>query len=1093
MASPSPTTPFVSRSLRSAAWHSALLLAAALAVIWLLAFRELAAGRAAALAEARHGAELQAQVFAEYGRGQIQQADQALLDLRELWSVDPGGFAERVRRRLSLLDGLILRVVAVDARGEVVHDSLGGGGTAADLGFFRTPASDRLHIGRPRPGGSPDAWLFPLSRPLPGGGALFAWVSPERFAGYGKGLVSGELAAASVVADSGEIMARHPGGASVVGRRVDNVPFLAPDAPLSGHFRRVAQTDGVERIYGYHRVPDYGMSFVIGYELGEVLAPQEAEQRIVLASATGFSLAMLALALAFHRIRRARRRSEARLAESRAMLNSAIDTIGEGFAIYDGNDRLAYCNDQYRAYYPTSADLLVPGNSYEHILRTAAARGQFKEAVGRIDAWVAERLAEHRGGACDLVEALDDGRWVRIRERRTADGFIVGFRMDITELCVAREQAEAASRAKSDFLSSMSHELRTPLNAILGMSELCLMTRLDAQQGNYVTKIRRAADHLLGVINDTLDLSRIEAGKLSLERVPFDLEDLLDELTELLATRVEEKGLELCVDLDPSASGEFVGDPLRLKQVLINLLGNAIKFSEHGTLTLAVAQQSLGAGGVVLHFRVSDEGIGISPEQQAALFCPFGQAEGSTTRRYGGSGLGLTISKRLVEFMGGRIWLDSRPGEGSTFHFTVRLGVAPSRSAESAVLPPLPAGARVLLVEDNPRLAGVLGRQCAALGLAVDCRASAGAAMAALEAAPDGYAAALVDWRLAGASGVRTVLALRQQAAGRLPMLLLTPHSGNPAGSGLAGGIARLAKPCGTRRLHRALAGIIAGELPEVPEPPAPVVPDLDAVAHLQGAEVLLVDDNELNLELVADLLATAGLRVRQAADGAQAVAAVLERRPDAVLMDCQMPVMDGIAATRALRTHPELADLPIIALTAGALSEDRERCLAAGMDAFVTKPVHLDTLLRTLGGLVRRTAPAATAIPPTPAPGAVASAGDEDRPLPELPGIDIAAGLEAVRGKTALFRRLLARFRDSYGVEFVADFEAALAVDRATALRLAHTLKGLARNLGIRGVGDLAEQVERELKADAAVPPPALPALFDELARVRGSLAALA
>jgi signal transduction histidine kinase len=1032
-----------------------LLLVVALAVIWLVAFRELAAGRAGALADARRGAELQAQVFAEYGRGQILQADQALLDLRELWAVDPGGFPERVRRRLDALDGLIVRVVAVDARGEVVHDSLAGAGGGTVPGFFRTPASERLHIGRPRPGESPDGWLFPLSRPLPGGGALFAWVSPERFAGYGKGLLPGELAAASVVADSGEVMARHPDGVKAVGRRIDNVPFLAPDAPLSGHFRRVAQTDGVERIYGYQRLPDYGMNFVIGYELGEVLAPQEAEQRVVLAIATGFSLAALALALAFHRIRRARLRSEARLAEGRAMLNSAIDTIGEGFVIYDGEDRLAYCNEQYRAYYPTSADLLVPGNSYEHIIRAAAARGQFKDAVGRIDDWVAERLAKHRGGRCDFVEALDDGRWVRIRERRTADGFIVGFRMDITELCVAREQAEAASRAKSDFLSSMSHELRTPLNAILGMSELCLMTRLDAQQGNYVTKIRRAADHLLGVINDTLDLSRIEAGKLSLESLPFDLEDLLDELTELLATRVEEKGLELCVDLDPSASGEFVGDPLRLKQVLINLLGNAIKFSEQGTLTLAVAQQSVGAGGVVLHFRVSDEGIGISPEQQAALFCPFGQADGSTTRRLRRFGAGAD-DQQAPGRIHGRADLAGKParrGQHLPLHGPPRRRIQPQHRVRR---PAATAGR-------DPRAAG-RGQSPAGRGDRPPVRrARSDGRLPRVGRGRDGGARSRARRLRGGACRLAAGRRVRRPHCARA-----APAGGRPSADAAADAAFGQPGRIGAGGRHRAPGQTLRNA------PPAPGAGRHHRRRTAGSARGACAGRSRFRRRRPPAGRGSAGCR-RQRTESRTG------RRPAG---DCGSARPPGgrrrAGGCRGARTaarrgadglpdaghgrpggDPRAAHAPGTRRPADHRADRRgaqrgpRTLLAAGMDAFVTKPVHLDTLLRTLGGLVRRTVPA-VAIPPSPAversrrPGrGGAAARAARRRRRRRPGGGARQGRAVPPAAGPLPRQLRRRVRRR--------FEAALAVDRATALRLAHTLKGLARNLGIRGLGDLA------------------------------------
>ncbi|NTV71666.1 MAG: hydrogenase maturation protease [Azonexaceae bacterium] len=661
------------------------------------------------------------------------------------------------------------------------------------------------------------------------------------------------------------------------------------------------------------------------------------------------------------------------------------------------------------------------------------------------------------------------------------------------DLRAAKEHAEQASQAKSNFLSNMSHEVRTPLTAILGLSDLCQRTPLNGQQAKYLAKIRLAANHLLGIINDILDFSRIEAGKLEIEQVPFNLPAVIDEITDLLIERIEDKGLELCVDIGPDVPGSFFGDPLRLKQVIINLLGNAIKFSEKGTLRLECRLESGDDKLSRLRFSVCDEGIGISPAEQGMLFSAFSQADTSTTRRYGGSGLGLVISRRLVELMDGHIWLESEPGRGSAFHFTANLRKAPESgltATELGARMAAHAGRTVLVVDDNPQLAESLASQIRRLGLQAEICRDGESALSLLASPSANYLAALIDWHMpAGMSGIETITAIDNILGQRAPaLILLAPHDTaaltSPENSPIS---ATLLKPSSVLRLYGALA--LPLHLPPLPSSPLARLADFSSVAHLRDADILVVDDVDLNRDLMQELLTTAGLKIRLASDGRQAIASIRQKRPDLVLMDCQMPIMDGFTATRQLRAEPDYADLPIIALTAGVLEHDRLQCIEAGMNAHITKPVDLDKLLRLIATLLKPVAlaetPAAPASAPAIAPDAAALS------LPDLPGIDVEKGLKLMGNRIGFYRNMLIKFRDSYGTNFASDLRTALANNQAAdALRLAHSLKGIARNLGMDDLGDLAATVETELKAPASRRLASmLDPLFAETARISALL----
>ncbi|WGS88327.1 MULTISPECIES: response regulator [unclassified Methylomonas] len=770
-----------------------------------------------------------------------------------------------------------------------------------------------------------------------------------------------------------------------------------------------------------------------------------------------------------------------KLAHNGAILTTVLDSMSQGLIAFDANLKLLVWNKQLALVRGYPEELLQTGRDHsdferfdlhDDALRYAETKAELREALERIS-----RFQPHR-----YVWTRADGKVLEISGGPISDGGFVSTYEDVTlrkqyetALKEARDAAESATQTKSQFLANMSHEIRTPMNGVLGMLHLALQTELSASQRNYLAKAYSSARALLGILNDILDFSKIEAGKLTLEQAEFRFDAVVDQLADVIGYQAGLKNIEFLIRHDPEIPPLLIGDPLRLGQVLTNLCSNALKFTERGELELAFHGRVVAPTEMELLVTVRDTGIGMSRTDRDKLFTEFTQADQGTSRRFGGTGLGLAISKKLVEMMRGRIWIDwSEPGLGTTFCFTARLGIVGDGALRPQSLEDkvgrLLADVRVLVVDDNEASREIIADMLRPFGVRIGVAASGAEALTELRqaTATQSYELVLVDWHMPGMNGDEVVEQMRAdpRLAG-LKAIMVTAY-GNEDVMRLADKVGIdgfLIKPVSPSSLLDAILSALGrGRIQGMADKFKPRLTGGVETGPLHGRRILLVEDNEINREFAGELLRGHGLEVDEAVNGEEAVRKVCQTAYDAVLMDIQMPVLDGLEAVRQIRslTQADGADrfgaMPIIAMTAHAMAQDVEKSLQAGMNDHITKPIDPERLLASLTTWIAGTG---SQTPPASATASVAYPAD----LQCLRHIDVAQGIRRIGGNSEAYRRQLLRFLAHYA-DSVTELRASIEAGRfEEAEAHCHALKGVSGNLGAQALFEAASSVDAVLK----------------------------
>ena len=959
--------------------------------------------------------------------------------------------------------------------------------------FERVKKQKELVFGVPVKSRITGEWVLPLvsALTLPDGGfggTSYVNLNSSTLNDLFSSLKIGPHGLITLLDDQRRILHRYPFSKDVV---IGSALNLSPDtlAVLSSERRSatytsVSRRDGYERVLSIERIGAYPVYVLVGLSSDDFLAPWRSEVRndaiflAVLYTLAGALLVGSRLAL-----RRQYQALELLFEKDQALLGSLSlltqsesrwRSLTEGlpqmvWTLTPPRMRPDFLSHHWHDYTGIAVERLLDDDSWTDILHPD------DRAIVTAE-WTRAQAAGTQF-RCDCRLRRADGAW-RVFDhhalpQRDADGAIaiwVGSSTDMTEaraahaaLLLAKDEALAAGRAKSDFVANMSHEIRTPMNAVLGMLQLLQKTSMDLRQRDYAVKAESAARALLGLLNDILDFSKVEAGKLVLDHHRFSLEKLLRDLAVILSANIGDKNVEVLFQIDPALPRWLVGDALRLQQVLLNLSGNAIKFTETGEVVLSARLVARGADGLDVQFAVRDTGIGISAEQCGRIFDGFSQAEASTARRYGGSGLGLAISQRLVRLMGGALRVDSCEGAGSVFDFTLRFEVADAPAApQPAADPALLRDLDCLVVDDNASAREVLSGMSTSFGWRVDTAASGAAALEAVarRGQQRPYDVIFIDWRMPQLDGWETSRRIREALpAGQSPLIIMVTAHDREVLTQMQTQHAKvldgmLVKPVTASMLFDAVADAKLGTRPPLGATDAP-----PSQRRLAGLRLLLVEDNPTNQQVASELLGIEGAVVEVAGDGRAAIAAVLRAGPlpQLILMDIQMPDMDGYAATAAIRAQLGMRAPPIVAMTANAMQSDREAALDAGMVDHIGKPFDLAQLIDVILRHTRHVVAAPLAVPPQ-----TASAPAMETPLPIL---NSAAALKRMGGLTSIYLRALRAFVDEAGT-LAASLRGAQEQRRHDDVKpLLHVLKGLAGTVGAERLHGLAAQAEHSAR----------------------------